>query len=106
MRLKANIGILDILGHLIIWLVLSLITLGIALFFFPYSFSKFIINRTSMIDENGAERKMNCDIDLFGNLGHVILWILITIITLGIGYIFYFYRVWNYALNHTDVKHY
>ncbi len=104
MKLKANIGIFDILGHLIIWLILSIITLGIALFFFPYSFSKFVINRTSMVDENGAERKMVCNIDLFGNVGHVILWFLISLVTLGIGYIFYFYRVWNYALNNTRVE--
>ncbi len=103
MKLKADITILDILGHLIIWVILSLITLGIGLFFYPYSFSKFVINRTSVVDENGAERKMVCNIDLFSNIGHVILWFLISIVTLGIGYIFYFYRVWNYALNNTHV---
>ena len=102
MNIKADISIMDIIGHLIIWVILSFITLGIALFFFPYSFSKFIINRTSIID-GGIERKMECDIDLFGNLGHVILWAIISIITLGLGYIFYFYRVWNYALNNSRV---
>jgi len=103
MRLKADVAILDIIGHLLIWLVLIVITLGIAIFFFPYSFSKFVINRTSLIDQNGIERKMRCNIDIFSNIGHVILWIVITILTLGIGYIFYFYRVWNYALNNTTV---
>ncbi|MDG3085184.1 hypothetical protein P7F88_03335 [Vibrio hannami] len=34
MKLKADVAILDILGHLIIWLLLSLVTLGIAMFFF------------------------------------------------------------------------
>jgi uncharacterized membrane protein YjgN (DUF898 family) len=104
MRLKADIAILDILGHLIIWLVLSLITFGIALFFFPYSFSKFVINRTSLIDDNGIERNMNCNINLFSDLGHVILWFFISIVTFGLGYVFYFYRVWNYALNNTTVR--
>jgi uncharacterized membrane protein YjgN (DUF898 family) len=104
MKLKADVAILDILGHLIIWLILSVITFGVALFFFPYSFSKFILNRTSVIDGSGIERKMVCDIDLFSDLGHVILWFVISIITLGIGYVFYFYRVWNYALNNTRVE--
>ncbi len=103
MKLKADIGIIDIIGHLVIWMILSIITLGIALFFLPYSFSKFIINRTAIVDESGAERKMVCNIDLFSNLGHVILWLLISIVTFGIGYIFYVYRVWNYALNNTTV---
>lgn len=104
MRLKADIAILDIIGHLIIWLVLSIVTFGIAMFFFPYSFSKFILNRTSLTDEMGRDRKMVCDIDLFSNLGHVLLWFVISIITLGVGYIFYFYRVWNYALNNTHIE--
>ncbi|MGM5989807.1 DUF6693 family protein [Vibrio furnissii] len=104
MKLKSEITVLDVLGHLIIWALLSLVTFGIALFFFPYSFSKFVINRTSLIDDRGIERKMQCDIDLFSNLGHVILWLIISVLTLGIGYVFYFYRVWNYALNNTSVK--
>ncbi len=104
MKTKADIGILDVLGHIIIWVILSMITFGIALLFFPYSFAKFVINRTSLVDENGVERKMSCDIDLFGNIGHVLIWFVISILTLGIGYIFYFYRVWNYALNNTTIK--
>ncbi|MGY3571626.1 DUF6693 family protein [Vibrio paucivorans] len=104
MKLKADITVLDILGHLLIWLVLSIVTFGIALFFFPYSFCKFIINRASVIDEYGVERRLSCNIDLFGDLGHVILWAIISLITLGIGYIFYFYKVWNYALNNTTVN--
>ncbi|ATG72902.1 hypothetical protein AN401_02705 [Zobellella denitrificans] len=79
----------------------GVITLGIAFFFFPYSFSKFILNRSAIVDDAGAERKLKCDVDIFGSVGHVILWIIISILTLGIGYFFYFYKVWNYALNNT-----
>jgi len=104
MNLKADIAILDILGHLILWLILVVITLGIALFFFPYSFARFVINRTSLVDpETGVAHPMRCNIDVFSNFGHILLWFIITIVTLGIGYIFYFYRVWNYALNHSRV---
>lgn len=103
MKVKADLSILDIIGHLIVWVVLSIITLGIALFFFPYSFSRFVINRTSVVDAAGVERKMVCDINLFSNIGHIILWILISLVTFGLGYIFYFYRVWNYALNNSRI---
>lgn len=104
MNIKADLSILDIIGHLIIWVVLSIITLGIALFFFPYSFSRFVINRTSVVDAAGVERKIVCDINLFSNIGHIILWMLISLVTFGLGYIFYFYRVWNYALNNSRVE--
>lgn len=104
MNLKADIAILDIIGHLILWLILVVITLGIALFFFPYSFARFVINRTSLIDpETGVAHRMRCNIDVFSNFGHILLWVIITVLTLGIGYIFYVYRVWNYALNNSRV---
>ena len=105
MNIKADLAILDIIGHLIICVLLSIITLGIALFFFPYSFARFVINRTSVVDATtGVERKMICDINLFSNIGHIILWMLISLVTFGLGYIFYFYRVWNYALNNSRIE--
>ena len=104
MKIQANVSTIDILGHLILWLVLIILTLGIAAFFFPYSFCKFIINRSQLIDGNGSYRKMKCHTDMFGNIGHVILWIIITLITFGIGYAFYFYKVWNYSLNNTVIE--
>ncbi|WP_371185426.1 DUF6693 family protein [Thalassotalea maritima] len=104
MRIQADVGTIDILGHLIIWFILTLLTFGIAVFFFPYSFSKFVINRTMVIDENGNPRKMLCHTDMFGNIGHVILWIVISLLTLGLGYAFYFYKVWNYSLNNTTIE--
>ena len=104
MKIQANVGTLDILGHLIIWFIIIIITFGIGAFFFPYSFSKFIINLSELIDEQGNSRKMVCNTDMFGSIGHVILWIIISIITLGLGYAFYFYKVWNYSLNHTTIE--
>ena len=104
MKLDANLGVGEILLHLIIWVILSVITLGIALFFLPYSFSKFVLNRTHLIDEHGVARKLVCEFNVFANIGHIILWIIISIVTLGIGYIFYLYRVWGYAMRHTTVR--
>ena len=101
---KIDLRIIDILGHLIVWLLLTIFTLGIAFFFFPYSFSKFILNRTFLVDKNGTERKLVCEIDIAGNIGHIVLWIIITILTLGIGYLFYLYRVWGYVIRHTRVS--
>ena len=105
MNIKADLSILDIIGHLLIWVLLTIITLGIALFFFPYSFARFVINRPSVVDNaTGVERKMVCDINIFSNVGHIILWMVISFLTLGLGYIFYFYRVWNYALNNSRLQ--
>jgi len=103
MKIQSNVGVIDILIHLIIWVVLSFITLGIAAFFYPYSFSKLIINKSALVDENGVSKPMICDTYIFSNIGHVILWIIISFLTLGLGYIFYFYKVWSYSLNNTRI---
>jgi uncharacterized membrane protein YjgN (DUF898 family) len=103
MKIQAHVGTIDILGHLILWFILIIITFGIAAFFLPYSFSKFILNRSELIDDHGRARKMVCNTDMFGNIGHVILWIIISLITFGLGYAFYFYKVWNYSLNNTTI---
>lgn len=105
MNIKADLSILDIVGHLIIWVLLTIVTFGFALFFFPYYFVRFVINRTSVIDaESGVEQKMVCDINILSNIGHIVLWMIISFLTLGLGYLFYVYRVWNYALNNTRVQ--
>ena len=102
MNLTAKIGVVDILGHLVIWLIIIVVTLGIGLFFYPYSFAKFVLNRSEM-EIDGKRHKLKCEIDFAGQIGHIIIWILISIVTLGIGYIFYLYKVWNYALNKTTI---
>jgi len=104
MRIQADVATLDILGHIILWFIIILITFGIGAFFFPYSFSKFIINRSSLVDDQGVARRMACHTDMFGNIGHVILWMIISLLTLGLGYAFYFYKVWNYLLNNTTIE--
>ena len=104
MKIQADISTFDILGHLIIWFIIIIVTLGIGAFFLPYSFSKFIINRSTLTDAQGVKRKMVCNTDLFGNIGHVILWIIISILTCGLGYAFYIYKIWNYSLNNTTIE--
>lgn len=52
--------------------------------------------------------KLKADVAIIDIIGHllmwVILWMIISVITLGLGFIFYFYRVWNYALNNTSAE--
>lgn len=103
MKLQADISTIEIVIHLLIWFVLSIITLGIALLFFPYGFSKFIINNTSVVDDSGNVRRMSCNTHMFSNIGHIILWAIISIITLGLGYVLYIYKVWNYSINTTTI---
>jgi len=101
--IKANVSAGAIFGHLLWWVLIIVVTGGIGLLFFPYSCAKFILNRT-VIDVDGESRTFVCEFDFTHLIGHFVIWFFICILTAGIGYFFYIYKVWNYALSHTSVK--
>jgi len=103
-RLKCDYTLMEAIGFLIIWLIISVITLGIGAFFAIYYFYKTIINKTYVTDRSGGEiGRLNCDLNLGEMIGHIIIWILITIITFGIGIIFYAFATFRMTLNRTSI---
>jgi uncharacterized membrane protein YjgN (DUF898 family) len=103
-RMKCELGFGAIIGHVILWFLLIIVTLGIAAFFFPYSMNKYALNNTYVVDGAGTKlARLRCNVDVFGSLGHVIVWMIISILTLGIGFIFYIYRVNAYCLGRTSL---
>ncbi|EMG37216.1 Bacterial protein of unknown function (DUF898) [Desulfocurvibacter africanus PCS] len=99
-----DLSVSDALGHAAIWIFFSLITLGFALMFYPYALAKFILNKTYIKDEYGKpSSRFQCTLDFTGNLGHALLWFLLSLVTLGLAYIIYLYRVWVYAINKTSL---
>lgn len=101
--MKANFGFGDIMVHLLIWLVIIIFTFGIGAFFFPYSFAKFVVNH-AQVNTDGTDYQLRCELDIFSQIGHIILWIVITVLTLGLGYVFYLYGVWRIVLRHTHLR--
>jgi hypothetical protein len=83
--------------------VLTIITVGIAAFFYPYAFATLVVNRCSIIDSQGRVSRLKCELNVFSQLGHIILWFLLTLITCGIAFFFYLFKVFNYVLNNTTV---
>lgn len=103
-KLKCKLSIAEIIGWIIIWVMLIAITLGIAAFSFPYSYMKTIINSFVIINrkEEGIS-KLRCDISLGSMIGHIVIWIIISILTLGIGYFLYIYKVATYCIDNTKI---
>ncbi|MGN6454932.1 MAG: DUF6693 family protein, partial [Achromobacter mucicolens] len=65
LKLKSDLTVGDIIGHGIIWILLSIVTFGLALFVFPYYMQRFIISRTSVLDDSGRRvGRLQCTIDL------------------------------------------
>jgi len=103
-RLKCDYTLMEAIGFLIIWLILSVITLGIGMFFAIYYFYKTIINKTYIVDRSGYEiGRLDCDLSLGEVIGHIVIWILITLVTLGIGIIFYAFATFRITLNRTRI---
>ncbi|WP_022851368.1 DUF6693 family protein [Limisalsivibrio acetivorans] len=100
--ITTNFTMFEALGHAVIWIILSVITFGIAAFFAPYSIAKFFINRTE-ITVDGKRYIQQCNVELLGNLGHLLLWVLIVIVTFGLGYFLYIYHVWVYCISKTEL---
>ena len=106
-RLNCKIALWEMVGHILLWVLLIIVTVGIAAFFFPYSLQKMIINNTELVDRRGEPvGRLSCDYSVVSSIGHVVLWILLTIVTLGIAFFFYIYRVNRVVMNATEVQYY
>lgn len=102
-HIKADISIGNILGHTLLWIVLSIVTLGLAAFFYPYAFAALVINRCQIVDSQGRVSRLHCELSLGGQIWHVLVWAVLSVITFGIAFFFYLFKVWNVVLNHTKV---
>lgn len=104
LQLKSELGAFEVLGHLIVWVLLTIITFGLAMFVFPYYMQRFIISTTFAYDGEGRKvGRLVCTIDLASMIGNIILWAIISILTLGIGYLVFLYKITAHCMTHTKV---
>jgi len=97
---KCEFSVGEAIGQLVIWILLSIITLGLALFVLPYYFLKAPLNRTYLVDRDGAKiGRLSVDVGFADILGHALVWLLLTIVTLGLAYLIYWPAVIKRLLN-------
>ncbi len=101
---RLNLTMMDVLGHLIIWILISIVTFGIGLFFWPYASAKLIINAIELEDRTRSSvGRLECQLGAGQQIGHILLWILLSLITLGLAYPFYFFGVVRTAIDRTRI---
>lgn len=106
-KLRCSFGMLESTGHIILWIILTIISFGIALLFFPYYLNKNILNKTELLTQDGrCIGYLRCRFDIISSIGHVILWGLLIIFTIGLAAFFYLYRVIRVVLNETYIEYY
>ena len=73
------------MSFLNIWLIITIVTLGLGSFFGIYHYCRNIINHTHVHNPSNLNLgRLDCDPGLLRMLGHVIPWILITIVPPGV----------------------
>ena len=99
-RLSCSYSVSEGIGHVIVWVLLTIVTLGLALFVAPYYFLKAPINKTTVMDSSGRTvGRLKVDFSLSEIVGHAVIWVLLTIVTLGLALILYQFSVIKRVLN-------
>lgn len=106
-RLKCSFSVVEAIGSVILWIVLTIVTLGLALIVFPYYLNRAVLNKTELLDGAGRPiARLNCTFSIGHSVGHVIIWAILIVVTLGLASFLYVYRVLRVVLNETRVEYY
>lgn len=101
-RLRCDFSLSEALGQLLIWIALTIVTFGLALFVLPYYFLKAPINKTYVLDAGGnVVARLAVNVGFADILGHAIVWFVLTILTLGLAYFVYWQSVVKRLMNAT-----
>lgn len=103
-RLEAQISFGAIIGHVLIWAVLVVVTCGLAAFFYPYAFGRVLLNNAYVLDGSGRRvAQLRCDADVGDEVLNILLWMVISFLTFGLGAFFYLFKAFSVVLNNTII---
>ena len=98
--LKCEYSVGDAIVQAIIWAVITTFTLGLALIVLPYYFLKGPINKTFVVDQSGQKlARLHVEVHLTQIIGHLLFWLFLSIITLGLAYLVYWPAVMKKMLS-------
>lgn len=104
-RFKCDYSATEAIGLIILWVIISIVTLGLGLFLMPYYIFKGPINRTTLLDKEGNEvGKLFVAVNLSEIIGHAIIWLFLSIITLGLAMFVYYPSVIKRLLNRVEIR--
>lgn len=104
-RLQSEFSVGESIGHAVLWIIVIILTLGLGALFFPYFQQRSVIKKTVVIDNNNRiVGRIDCDFNFAQTIGHVIIWAILILITLGLAAFIYIYRVQVALLQHSYIK--
>lgn len=103
-RLRCEIELTEILGMVLIWLLLSVLTAGFAGFIYLYYAARLVVNRSQLLDSDGEiVGALKCELELTKVFGHALVWFLIVVVTFGLAAPVFFYKVLMLVVNNTQI---
>jgi uncharacterized membrane protein YjgN (DUF898 family) len=100
-RLQSNLTFGAIFGHLLLWLLITIVTLGIGGLFWPYATANFVLRSLTVVVD-GRALQVKPGLGLGGQFLHMLGWGILIVITAGLAYPFYFFKVVNVAINSAE----
>jgi Family of unknown function (DUF6693) len=104
-HLRSELDLGEVWPAFLVWLIVSVCTLGLGWIVVSGHFFRLILNSTAIVDAGGNRLgRLRCDYDMDGRLAQVALWVAVSIATLGVGLLFYSFRAAQRAIDATTVE--
>ena len=103
-RLRSELTLGTVWTHFLVWLAVSACTLGLGWIVVSGHFFRMLINSTIILDAEGHRiGHLECTYDVEADPVRILRWVLFSIVTLGIGLLFYSFRSGKLALSTTRI---
>ena len=103
-RLRSDLDLRLVWPSFLVWLLVSVCTLGLGWIVVSGHFFKMLLNSTVIVDENDVPvGRLVCDYDVEADVVRIVRWVLLCIVTCGLGLLFYSFRAGKLALSATEV---
>ncbi len=103
-RLRSDLDLRAVWPAFLVWLAVSVCTLGLGWIVVSGHFFRVLLNSTVVVDATDTPiGRLVCDYDVESDLGRIARWVLLCIATLGLGLLFYSFRSGKLALSATAI---
>lgn len=76
--LQCNLTMWDVLSHVTLWILVSIVTFGVGLMFWPFAAAQMVADSVVILDDSGKKHsKIRCNINVMVQASVVGLWLLI-----------------------------
>jgi Family of unknown function (DUF6693) len=104
-RLRSELDLREVWPAFLVWLAVSVCTLGLGWIVVSGHFFRLILNSTAVVDAHGNRiGRLHCDYDVEAHIGQVALWVAVSVVTLGVGLLFYSFHAARRAIDSTSVR--